>query len=206
MLALSICARPDEGLCSPDAVDPEASDFGLELVRLRPALIAVAHAITGSRGMAEDLVQDTYRRALEHRAQFTRGSNLRAWLISILRNAHCDHVRRASHEILDPRLGEEREGGVAREPTLWSLVADGELARAVESLPPGYKEAFELRMSGLSYRAIARELGIDGDTVGTRLHRARKLLRETLLQRLQERLGEELGPAAVEALESLSLA
>jgi RNA polymerase sigma-70 factor, ECF subfamily len=170
----------------PDARRPGLRD---QLIGHDRYLFALARRIVGNQSDARDLVQDTYRRALEHEDKFIVDSNLRGWLICIMRNAHRDRMRHAAFEILRPSVGEGLDGvndlpdpgstGVSA----WRCIDDGELATALRRLPPRYRRVYRLREAGQPYDDIARQLGISTNTVATRIHRARLWLREALTRR-----------------------
>jgi len=169
------------------------------LVRNLPELRGYARRLTGKVAEANDLVQETCRRAIESRSRFTSGSDMRAWLCCILRNYHRDRLRRLSREML---VG-DHDGQFATpapEPCAsWALVSDDDLAQALASLQPQYRSAYVLHaIDGRSYGEIAQTLGVPSSTVGTRILRARQLLRAFLLDRLERRAPSEAGPAYAE--------
>jgi RNA polymerase sigma-70 factor, ECF subfamily len=165
---------------------PLLSAVRTELPSHRPHLMVVARAIVGNGSDADDLVQETCRRALEHEDQFAADTNLRAWLTCILRNVQRDRFRRAAFEVLSPIVGEVLSAGydVAAENVTdiasWRWIDDGQLEAALGNLPPLYRDVYTLRESGWDYDAIARKLGISTKTVATRIHRARLWLRREL--------------------------
>src|ERR1700722_9383767 len=79
----------------PELVEKEAATLPRAALERLDALYRVARNLTGRDSDAEDLVQEPYTRAIAAGAQFTAGTNLRAWLFRILRNAHIDAYRRA---------------------------------------------------------------------------------------------------------------
>jgi len=160
-----------------------------------PQLQLWARRLTNHQADADDLVQETCRRALEARGKFLPGSNLRAWMMSILRNHHIDRLRHNWREItsadgLDAFAaldGDDPAADAPPEPT-WSQVTERDVADALASLPSVFADAYSLHaVSGLSYNDIATRLGIPAATVGTRLRRARLRLRRFLEQRLAQR-------------------
>jgi len=165
-----------------------------ELPIHRGYLLGVARAIVRNASDADDLVQETCRRALEHQDQFIANTNLRAWLTSILRNAHRDRLRRAAFEVLSPLVGEilgpETELP-ADDPDLpaWRWVGDDDLEAAQRNLPPLYREVYALREAGWVYEDIGRKLGVSVNTVATRIHRARQWLRRQLTEAALRRTG-----------------
>jgi RNA polymerase sigma-70 factor (ECF subfamily) len=158
------------------------ADFAAQMVRLLPYLSRCARRLTGAKVEADDLVQETCRRALESFAQFSPGSNLQAWLACILRNFHRDRVRRAYHEVAVGTRAEDLPAREVEEQPQWAHISYEEVVLALGSLPPRYRETYALyAVDGLSYREIARRLGVPCSTVGTRLNRARPQLRKFLI-------------------------
>ncbi|HZD65096.1 MAG TPA: sigma-70 family RNA polymerase sigma factor [Acidimicrobiales bacterium] len=146
----------------------------------------VALSLTGHGRDAEDLVQDTLLRAYRAIESFD-GAHPRAWLLTILRNAHTNRGRRQRPApVADP--GETTTGafGHSRPPGPEDLVVgatfDTVVGAAFASLPTTYRRAVELvDIDGLSYGEAARALGIPEGTVMSRLHRGRKRIRAQLV-------------------------
>jgi len=166
---------------------PGTSAVRAELPGQRAYLLAVARSIVGSACDADDLVQETFRRALEHEDQFMVDTNLRAWLTCILRNVHRDRLRRGALEVLSPLIGEVPGLEPAVPPPdadlpSWRSVGDTDVAAAMQGLPARYREVYLLREAGWVYEDIARQLGLSVNTVATRIHRARLWLRRQLTE------------------------
>jgi RNA polymerase sigma-70 factor (ECF subfamily) len=153
------------------------------------ALYRVARGLTGRDDDAEDLVQETYARAIAAWAQFTAGSNLRAWLFRILRNAHIDAYRRARTNPV--RLGWEDEltdeAALPREPLRGDAelerlrtVVSGDIEAALASLGVDARAIILLDLEGFTEGELAEALGCAVGTVKSRLSRARATLRERL--------------------------
>jgi RNA polymerase sigma-70 factor (ECF subfamily) len=140
---------------------------------------------------AEDLVQETFARALAGARSFEAGSNLKAWLCAILRNAHLDRRRRASHDPVleseDSTALEELASGVEIEPEQIRALVGEEVADAVRDLPEGFRTAILLDLEGMSEKEIAVILGIAPGTVKSRLSRARAELRRRLAEHASKR-------------------
>jgi RNA polymerase sigma-70 factor (ECF subfamily) len=127
---------------------------------------------------AEDLVQSTLERALQHASRFQSGTDLGAWLRRIMSNLLVDEWRRRK-----PHCGGslETEPAPAPEPQpAWRELTSEDVDAAVPKLPPRLRAVFELHHEGASYAEIARRLNILPTTVGTRLMRARRRLRRLL--------------------------
>jgi RNA polymerase sigma-70 factor (ECF subfamily) len=169
----------------PRVVDMMGLVFQARVVAALPDLQRRASRLTENGSDAADIVQETCRRALEAREQFTTGSDLKPWLFTILRNVHLDHARRARRlihvEAHDDLLCSPEVGG----KPLWTRVSDDDLERALSELPPLYRDVYTLHaVDHVRYEEIALRLGIPTNTVGTRLRRARLHLRASLLRRL----------------------
>ncbi|MGH2706083.1 MAG: RNA polymerase sigma factor [Actinomycetota bacterium] len=147
-------------------------------------LFRVALALTRNRADAEDLVQDTVLRACRSIDRFD-GRHPRAWLLTILRNAHINRNRRRRPEpISDPERAMRRPGlSVAGLPEQEVVEAtfEGLVASAFLSLPEKYRRVVELvDIEGLRYLEAASLLGVPVGTVMSRLHRARARIRDRL--------------------------
>lgn len=161
-----------------------ASDsFEARVTELAPWLRGLALKLTRSMSDAEDLVQDTIERALRNADKFSparEASHLRAWLSSILNNLFIDrcrqrHLQPASLEGVDAPAPVSD----AAEP-VWARLDESHVRAALPSLPEEFRTVFELHLEGASYQQMAAKLGVPRATVGTRLLRARRLLRELM--------------------------
>jgi RNA polymerase sigma-70 factor (ECF subfamily) len=135
-------------------------------------------AVLGSAGETEDLVQETYLRALRSLPRFRSEAPVRVWLLSIARHTCADHVRRRQrHRRLIDRL--TVEAGSAGD-----LVVDAPGAPSLElllRLDPDRREAFALtQLAGLSYEEAAGVVGCPIGTIRSRVARARGDLRALL--------------------------
>jgi RNA polymerase sigma-70 factor (ECF subfamily) len=145
------------------------------------ALRAAARYICSDDGERDDLIQDTLERALRHLRRGQRPTHMRAWLVTILRNAFIDRKR-----VAVPAFQPLAEVAAAQPepPPPWQDVSLGEVQRAVGALEPELRVPFELHyFEQRRYREIAAQLGLPVPTVATRLFRARKQLRAALLAR-----------------------
>jgi RNA polymerase sigma-70 factor (ECF subfamily) len=133
---------------------------------------------------ADDLLQETFARALAARNSYRAGSNARGWLYRILCNvALSEHRRRARQVRLCARLGREPTPPLDDEPSQPMPGLD-ELQRALAGLSTSERRIIELAdVEGLRYRDVARALDCPMGTVMSRLHRARRRLRARLQPR-----------------------
>jgi len=152
------------------------------------ALHRFARWLTGGASEAEDLVQDTYARALGTSATLATGSNVRAWLFRIARNLYIDEARRKKkaplaeaddHAAADAVFAREPLFGDAELDALRRVVA-GSIERALEALPPDARAVVVLDLEGFTETEVAEVLGCALGTVKSRLSRAREALRRLL--------------------------
>jgi RNA polymerase sigma-70 factor, ECF subfamily len=144
-------------------------------------LYNLAHWLTQNREEAEDLVQETYAKALKGFSSFEPGTNFRAWIYRILRNTFL--TSRTGLKSFTSVEETEDEAAVVVEHTPESLLLqrlDRELVqKAIEQLPVLYREVLLLyEVEEMSYQEISAALGIPIGTVMSRLSRARRSLRD----------------------------
>jgi len=149
-------------------------------------LYRIARRLTRDSGRAEDLVQETYLRALRGRDTFDLQTHgIRPWLLRIM---HSLHFSRSERERRQPTLVQDEQleasGGVDNLPPLNPSSFEGmdeRLVKAVDQLPAEYQTVLLLwAIDELSYKEIAESVGIPIGTVMSRLHRARQRLSEQL--------------------------
>lgn len=146
-----------------------------EVVSLIPALRAFAWSLSHNGSDADDLVQDTLIKAWTNRDKFEPGTNLRAWLFTILRNTYYTNVIRRRREVRD-ETGEYASGLKAPATQDWS-VAMRTLQTALAQLPDEHREALILvGAAGLSYEEAAEICGCALGTIKSRVNRARARL------------------------------
>lgn len=148
-----------------------------------------AQWLTQDRTEAEDLVQDTYVKALKGFSSFQPGTNFRAWIYRILRNTFLTSrtgLKASATVPLDTDDGPEIASDSGTPETLLIERSQEQLLqRAIEELPLHFREILLLcEVEEMSYQEIAEALTIPIGTVMSRLSRARKALREILQQKL----------------------
>jgi RNA polymerase sigma factor, sigma-70 family len=157
-----------------------------------------AHWLTRNRDEAEDLVQETYAKALKGFSSFRLGTNFRAWMYRILRNTFLTSRTGLKATITVPLDAEEDEPELALaretpetiliERSNWQLVHS-----AIDQLPVHFREILLLcEVEEMSYQEIAETLSIPIGTVMSRLSRARKTLGGRLRQELQKERSDGL--------------
>ena len=146
------------------------------------ALYGTAYRMTRNAHDAEDLVQETFLRAYRGFDRFEAGTNIRAWLFTILHRARTDAFRRAGRS---PRTVEMVDDGPPVPAPQEALASGAEdIERALLALPEVFRVAVVLRdVEDLSYDEIAGVLDIPIGTVMSRIHRGRALLRAALSKR-----------------------
>ena len=174
----------------PSSAPSSADDFSAEALQFLEPLFATAMRLTRNRADAEDLVQDTYVKAFRHSGQFKRGTNLRAWLYTILHNTWRNRIRDASRDTVDvdsEQVEQLAAGGVGGEHIetperiLMRSTLDADLQAALDSLPEAFREAVWLRdVEEFSYAEIAEMLNVPIGTVMSRISRGRRMLYDKL--------------------------
>ena len=170
--AINLGRQPVE----PKKLQPSLQDAMLAAV---PSLRAFAMSLSGKFDRADDLVQTTLLRAVANIHSFTPGTNMSAWLFTILRNQFRSEYRKRRREV------EDVDGGylaaLKSSPAQYSRLEFKELFAALAKLPLEQREALLLvGASGFSYDAAAGICGIAVGTIKSRVNRARKLLAELL--------------------------
>jgi RNA polymerase sigma-70 factor (ECF subfamily) len=165
-------------------------DISAEALQFLEPLFAMAMRLTRNRADAEDLVQDTYVKAFRFAGQFKRGTNLRAWLYTILHNTWRNRQRDASREAVDvdsEQVEQAAAGGGGSdgidtpERILMRATLDADLQAALDELPEAFRQAVWLRdVEEFTYAEIAEMLSVPIGTVMSRISRGRRLLFDRL--------------------------
>ena len=156
-----------------------AASWRDDVIAMIPALRAFAWSLSHNASDADDLVQDTLIKAWTNRDKFELGTNLRAWLFTILRNTYYTAIVRRRREVRD------EDGAYAATLTSpanqdWSL-AVGALENALRKLPDEHREALVLvGGAGLTYEEAAVICGCALGTIKSRVNRARNRLAKLL--------------------------
>jgi RNA polymerase sigma-70 factor (ECF subfamily) len=162
------------GLDGRAAERPEM-DWRLEVTNLTPALRAFAWSLCHNSSDADDLVQETLIKAWTHRDRFEPGTNLRAWLFTILRNTYYTNVVRRRREIADE--DGKHAARLSSAPTQdWSIAIHA-MRSAMAELPDEHREALILvGAAGLTYEEAAQICNCALGTIKSRVNRARTRL------------------------------
>jgi RNA polymerase sigma-70 factor, ECF subfamily len=182
---------------SPRQLATDARDrvrFEEEALELSDQVYQVARRLAGSREEAEDLVQETYARAFRAWRSFQPGTNLRAWLFRILTNLNIDRGRKIQRTpdtqpleendyFLYNRLEESTGDGTSDERQVVDRLSQNEAVTALADLPHDFRDVVLLvDLADFTYSDAAQILDIPIGTVMSRLHRGRRMLKQTLAE------------------------
>ena len=173
-----------------DEFKKEFEDVALQHMN---ALYSAALRMAKNKTEADDLVQDTYLRAYRFFDRFERGTSMKAWLFTILKNTFINNFKKRSktpeHIDFDRLKLSEEEPASPNDPEedLLYKAFDDEFKRAVDALPEEFRKVIMLSdHEGRSYKEIAEKIDRPIGTVMSRLHRGRKLLRDSLREYASE--------------------
>ncbi len=156
------------------------SKFGVDLEVHIASLRRYARALLRNRADAEDLVQEALTRAVARADSFQAGTNLRAWLFTILHNVHVNQVRSKAVRPAEVDV-DDVESKLVTPARQEETVALREMMRAVDELPEEQRRVLLLvALEGLKYDEVADMLGVPIGTVMSRLSRAREAIRAKL--------------------------
>lgn len=158
--------------------------FGDALLACQASIYRYARALCHDHAEAEELVQETFRRALaaRRRPDSLTLASVRPWMFTILRNQWRNQIRHRRHDA-DLEAGSEVATPETPESIASRRFLQSEVREALDALPPDYREVIVLReMEGLSYSEIAALLACPLGTVMSRLARGRIQLRQTFLR------------------------
>ena len=172
----------------PQTADEKRSAFEREALPHLDTVYRVALRFTGEPAKAQDLVQDTMLKAFRSWHRYETGTNVRAWLLTILRNTFINEYRKEKQRgptvdiataetfSLFDRVQEEDPEG-----RFFDQIIDDEVLEAVDDLPDEFRETLVLSdMEGMTYQEVADVTGAPVGTVKSRLFRARRALQRRL--------------------------
>lgn len=194
----------DDGALVERALNRDGAAVRLIMQRHNRRLYRVARSVLDDDAEAEDVVQEAYVRALTHLDGFRGEAQLSTWLTKIALNEALGRLRRRRTTVALKDLDAINDQGEARVIYLPSARQDSDpetaaaraevrrlLERAVDQLPASFRMVFVLRdIEEMSIEETATQLGLRPETVKTRLHRARRLLRQSLDKTLSSELSE----------------
>ena len=194
MAAVQTAPAPDfvdevlEEISAAAAVEDKKRAFEEEALPHLDSLYRLALKLARDPVWAEDLVQETMLKAYRSWARYKSGTNIRAWLFTILRNTFISEYRQRSRHVDSVDLSDvetytvfELVQDVDPAGRFFDMIVDEEVARAVDELPDDFREALVLSdVEGLRYSEVAEVIGVPVGTVKSRLHRARRVLQRKL--------------------------
>lgn len=149
--------------------------FKMLLVQSIPSLRSFAMSLAGSRERADDLVQETLVKAWANQDKFAEGSNLKAWLFTILRNEFYTYFRRRKNEVED--ADGSHTASLTSLPNQDTGLIVSDVEQALQQLSPDQREALMLlTASDMSYEEAAEICGVAVGTIKSRVNRARAKL------------------------------
>jgi len=177
-----------EGWPLPDRPESRREAFEREALIHLDAVYRAALRLTGEPPDAEDLVQETMLKAYRAWDQYERGTNAKAWLLTILRNSYINKYRRAKsrpHTVdvdeIEPFTVFHDVADTDPEGTFFSRIIDDRVTAAIDALPDEFREVLVLSdVEDMSYADISRTVGVPVGTVKSRLFRARQQLQKQL--------------------------
>jgi RNA polymerase sigma-70 factor (ECF subfamily) len=164
----------------------ESLTSAADLAELRAVVLRTALVLTHNRADAEDLVQIAFIRALNRTGSLDADTNWPAWLKTVIRNLAVDLARRnqrwrSSEFVESTQPAPATDAAAGDEP--WAEVTPEQLQAAVDSIDTHYRDVYRLHhLEGASYAQMSEQLNSPVRTVGTRLHRARGRIRDSLVK------------------------
>ena len=157
--------------------------FEQALTEQRDALCRYAYLLTTDNNKADDLVQETFYKALKYRNRFQSNSNLKAWLFTIMKNTFINDYRRQGriNSVIDADAHEFVVNNRKSDENPERDLRFKEVNNMINSLDPAYKVPFLMYENGYKYQEISNELGLCLGTVKSRIHFSRKKLVKMLL-------------------------
>ena len=157
------------------------TDFNNTIARQSDFLKPYAHSLTKDIEEAKDLFQETMVRALMNRDKYKMGTNLKAWLYTMMRNIFINNYRKNKRFTkVNSDIPEDivmyQGNNSASINAGWTNARMAEIQSEVEKLPNAFRQAFELHYMGYKYQDIAKILNEPLGTIKSRIHFARKIL------------------------------
>lgn len=155
--------------------------FASQLLQYETNLRSLAFYLTGSAARSEDLIQETYYRALRNEDKYQQGTNLKAWLSTIMRNIFINdyHKKKVVQPIGDGDR-EVRDTYRTEINSSYRNFLSQEISHAMETVNSDFTKPFLMYFSGFQYQEIAEQLHLPIGTVKSRIHSARKELQTRL--------------------------
>jgi len=161
-----------------------AQEFDQQLTDLKDRLMYFAMSLTSDRTAAEDLLQETYLKAITYRKMFVKETNLKAWLFTIMKNTFINNYRKAVRQktTFDNTKDLYYLNSASHEKVeaVDSEYAVNEINKSINSLKDEFRIPFKMFTEGHKYKEIADELNLPIGTVKSRIYFARKQLMKKL--------------------------
>jgi RNA polymerase sigma-70 factor (ECF subfamily) len=159
-------------------------EFSYQLVGMENSLKRFAYSLTTDTDDANDLLQETYLKALTNREKFTHGDNLKAWTFTIMRNTFINEYRRNSKRRVSRDESENQfqlnTGKAETNDTPDSRIAVKEIMRNIDSLDEDFGKPLKMYYEGYKYKEIADILNLNIGTVKSKIFFSRKKLGEQM--------------------------
>lgn len=160
------------------------SDFNNQLIAFQRSLKSFAYGFTANEEEANDLLQETFLKALTYRDKFQEKTNLKAWLYTIMRNTFINNYRKAvrANTIID-NTDEQYYINTANRTELGDpagVLSHKQITQIVDGLEDEYRIPFQMYNTGYKYKEIADKLGLPIGTIKSRIFLARRKLMVSL--------------------------
>ncbi|MEN9522318.1 MAG: hypothetical protein RL065_695 [Bacteroidota bacterium] len=160
------------------------NNFQQDIIKISSAMRPFAYSLTKDMDDAKDLVQETIFKALKYKDKFSEGTNIKAWLYTIMRNIFINNYRR---KVKQNTFIDSSDNQFLINSTPITIRNQGEnnmmmkdISNAIDGLKPDVKMPFMMHFEGFKYQEIAEELALPLGTVKSRIFIARKELQENL--------------------------
>ncbi|MGE5394756.1 MAG: RNA polymerase sigma factor [Candidatus Saccharibacteria bacterium] len=158
--------------------------FNTALLGLQDKLLYYALSLTSDHEKAEDLLQETFLKALVYRDKFAQNTNFKAWIYTIMKNTFINNYRRnvKSKNTFDGtnndyHLKSSKDKGY---PSPESIYSSQEITKCINALEDEYRVPFNMFLDGYKYKEIAEDLNLPLGTVKSRIFFTRKKLEKSL--------------------------
>ncbi len=159
-------------------------EFNKQLLSYENNLRKFAYSLTTNFDDSYDLVQETYLKAFSYKDRLSDYSNLKSWMLSIMKNTFINNYHKASRKYtaVDSEAQEQIMSRSSDEGKLGpeAVYSECEIMAAVEGLNPELKLPFKMHLKGFKYKEIAEELDLNIGTVKSRIYNARQILMDVL--------------------------
>ncbi|MDL2262613.1 RNA polymerase sigma factor [Bacteroidales bacterium OttesenSCG-928-I21] len=158
-------------------------DFNSRLLALESSLSYFALSLTKNVEDAQDLVQETFLKAIQYKDKYTADNNIKAWLFTILKNTYLNQVTKLSSK---NTVNDETEDEHILKNTMFdaedaeSIINTRNIQQTISDLDDEYRIPFQMFVDGYKYKEIAEEIDLPMGTIKSRIFFARRILMENL--------------------------